>query len=58
MNQLFEEFIAEFIRRELRDVWQSRGCRVGLSSRHGCDLLAAWWAKPNTQRRRGASCFE
>ena len=25
MNQLFEEFIAEFIRRELRDVWQSRG---------------------------------
>ncbi len=25
MNQLFEEFIAEFICRELRDVWQSRG---------------------------------
>ncbi|HOB99445.1 MAG TPA: hypothetical protein PKM43_11945 [Verrucomicrobiota bacterium] len=25
MNQLFEEFIAEFIRRELREVWQSRG---------------------------------
>jgi len=24
MNELFEEFIAEFIRRELRDVWQSR----------------------------------
>jgi len=24
MNQLFEEFIAEFIRRELREVWQSR----------------------------------
>jgi 5-methylcytosine-specific restriction enzyme subunit McrC len=25
MNQLFEEFIAEFIRRELREVWHSRG---------------------------------
>jgi hypothetical protein len=25
MNQLFEEFIAEFIRRELREVWQVRG---------------------------------
>jgi hypothetical protein len=25
MNQLFEEFIAEFIHRELREVWQSRG---------------------------------
>ena len=25
MNQLFEEFIAEFIRRELREVWQSHG---------------------------------
>ncbi|MCX8107942.1 MAG: McrC family protein, partial [Verrucomicrobiae bacterium] len=25
MNQLFEEFIAEFIRRELRGVWQSSG---------------------------------
>jgi 5-methylcytosine-specific restriction enzyme subunit McrC len=25
MNQLFEEFIAGFIRRELRDVWQAQG---------------------------------
>jgi hypothetical protein len=25
MNQLFEQFIAEFIRRELREIWQSRG---------------------------------
>ncbi len=25
MNELFEEFIAEFIRRELHDVWRSRG---------------------------------
>src|SRR6185436_1884583 len=25
LNQLFEEFIAEFIRRDLREVWQSRG---------------------------------
>jgi 5-methylcytosine-specific restriction enzyme subunit McrC len=25
MNQLFEEFIAEFIRRELREVWRARG---------------------------------
>lgn len=24
MNQLFEEFIAEFIRRALREAWQSR----------------------------------
>jgi len=35
MNQLFEEFIAEFIRRELREVWQLRGWTIQSGSLTG-----------------------
>ena len=37
MNQLFEEFIAEFIRRELREVWQPRGWTF-----HASRLAGEW----------------
>jgi 5-methylcytosine-specific restriction enzyme subunit McrC len=36
MNSLFEEFVAEFIRRELRDVWEKRGWEFRTQSATRC----------------------
>jgi len=54
MNELFEEFIAEFIRRELRDVWQARGWTFHAQSATRallCDESARsrFWLKPDVR---------
>lgn len=54
MNQLFEEFIAEFIRRELREVWQSRRWSFHAQSATRallCDEAARprFWLKPDVR---------
>jgi hypothetical protein len=48
MNQLFEEFIAEFIRRELREFWQSRGWKASQVGHLPTVLLAVEvvWKRP------------
>jgi 5-methylcytosine-specific restriction enzyme subunit McrC len=54
MNELFEEFIAEFIRRELREVWEGRGWRVQPQSATRALLQdsagrKAFWLKPDVR---------
>jgi 5-methylcytosine-specific restriction enzyme subunit McrC len=54
MSALFEEFIAEFIRRELREVWQSRGWSFHAQSGTRallCDESACprFWLKPDVR---------
>lgn len=63
MSQLFEEFIAEFIRRELREVWQSQG--LLLCSQSGTRYLLCgesgrnlFWLVPDIRFENGVGKTE